>query len=102
MSTVEIHSLSKSYGAVRAVESFSMTAERASITALAGPDGAGKTTIFRAACGLLRYDQGRIAIAGHDVAGEFKRIKPILGYMPQVFSLYPDLSVEENLAFYAG
>ncbi len=102
MNAVEIHTLSKSYGSIKAVESFSMSAEQARIVALVGPDGAGKTSIFRAACGLLRYDDGLITIAGHDVARDFKRIKPLLGYMPQAFSLYTDLSVEENLAFYAG
>jgi ABC-2 type transport system ATP-binding protein len=102
MNAVEILNLSKTYGSITAVDDFSMPVERGRIVALAGPDGAGKTSIFRAACGLLRFETGSITIAGYDVSREFARIKPLLGYMPQTFSLYADLSVEENLAFYAG
>ncbi|MFZ1946956.1 MAG: ABC transporter ATP-binding protein [bacterium] len=99
---VEIDHLAKTYGRVRAVEDFSLTVDRGEIVALVGPDGAGKTTIFRAVCGLIDVDSGRITVAGLDVAREFDKVKAHLGYMPQVFSLYPDLSVEENLRFYAG
>ncbi len=102
MSLVEIQNFSRSYGKLKAVDNFSLTAERGKILALVGPDGAGKTTIFRAACGLLGFDDGTITIAGYDVRTQFDQIKPLLGYMPQNFSLYPDLSVEENLSFYAG
>lgn len=102
MSLVEIHDLCRSYGAITAVNNFSLTAERATIVALVGPDGAGKTTLFRVACGLLGFETGSITIAGFDVKTQFDHIKPLLGYMPQNFSLYPDLSVEENLSFYAG
>ncbi len=102
MRLVEIHDLCRSYGAITAVNNFSLTAERATIVALVGPDGAGKTTLFRAACGLLGFETGSITIAGFDVKTQFNHIKPLLGYMPQNFSLYPDLSVEENLSFYAG
>jgi ABC-2 type transport system ATP-binding protein len=84
------------------VDDFSLAVEKGEIVALVGPDGAGKTTLFRAACGLIAFDSGRISIAGLDVSREFEKIKPRLGYMPQVFSLYQDLSVEENLDFYAG
>jgi len=70
--------------------------------ALVGPDGAGKTTLIRCLCHLVTPDTGRMTVAGHDVGQEFEKIKPMLGYMPQHFSLYPDLSVEENLKFYGG
>jgi ABC-2 type transport system ATP-binding protein len=102
MSIVEIANLTKTYGHIKAVDDFSLAADRGEIVAVVGPDGAGKTTTFRAACGLINFDSGRIAIAGLDVAREFEKIKVHLGYMPQVFSLYQDLSVEENLRFYAG
>jgi len=102
MSLISINGLAKSYGQVKAVENFSLSADRGELVAVVGPDGAGKTTIFRTVCGLLDYDNGTISIAGHNIAAEFDRIKPLLGYMPQNFSLYPDLSVEENLHFYAG
>lgn len=102
MSMIEVRSLNKSYGATKAVVDFSFTADEGEIVSLVGPDGAGKTSIFRAICGLIAYDSGEVIIGGADISKEFDRIKPILGYMPQTFSLYPDLSVEENLFFYAG
>ncbi len=102
MSIVEVANLTKIYGSIRAVDDFSLSADKGEIVALVGPDGAGKTTIFRAACGLIGFDSGRIMVASLDVSREFEKIKPHLGYMPQGFSLYPDLSVEENLEFYAG
>jgi ABC-2 type transport system ATP-binding protein len=102
MNIIQISNISKNYGSLKAVEDFSLNGKNGTILALVGPDGAGKTTIFRAACGLVTLDSGAINIAGFDVAREFEMIKPLLGYMPQSFSLYPDLSVEENLYFYAG
>jgi ABC-2 type transport system ATP-binding protein len=102
MNVVEVKNLSKSYGSLKAVDNFSFTAKKGEIVALVGPDGAGKTSIFRAVCGLIRYDAGELRMADHDIASDFERVKPLLGYMPQVFSLYPDLSVEENLLFYGA
>jgi ABC-2 type transport system ATP-binding protein len=102
MKPIEVKGLSKSYGRVQAVDDFSFTVGERELVALAGPDGAGKTTLFRSICGLIEFDRGEIRIAGHDVRVDFESIKPRLGYMPQAFSLYPDLSVEENLRFYAG
>jgi len=102
MSLISVEDLNKSYGTLKAVKDFGISVNKGEILALVGPDGAGKTTIFRSICGLIKYDQGRIEVAGYNVAREFDKIKPLLGYMPQVFSLYPDLSVEENLFFYAG
>ncbi len=102
MSSVQVSHLNKTYGSLHAVKDFSFSASGGEILALVGPDGAGKTSIFRAICGLIDYDSGEIKIAGYDSSREFEKIKPLLGYMPQTFSLYPDLSVEENLNFYAG
>jgi ABC-2 type transport system ATP-binding protein len=102
MSIVEVSHLTKTYGPLKAVDNFSFTANKGEILALVGPDGAGKTSTFRATCGLIEYDSGEIKIAGYDVSRNFEKVKPLLGYMPQTFSLYPDLSVEENLHFYAG
>jgi ABC-2 type transport system ATP-binding protein len=102
MSRVRVSHLTKSYGSTRAVVDVSLDAGEREILALVGPDGAGKTSIFRCICGLLEFDSGQIEVAGFDVSREFGEIKPFLGYMPQTFSLYPDLSVEENLRFYAG
>jgi ABC-type multidrug transport system ATPase subunit len=102
MTVVTVEHLSKSYGTVRAVEDFSINANKGEIVALVGPDGAGKTSIFRALCGLITYDAGQVTVAGYDIATSFDKVKPHLGYMPQLFSLYPDLSVEENLYFFAG
>lgn len=102
MSIVEIAGLTKTYGRIKAVDDLALTFDRGEIVALVGPDGSGKTTTFRATCGLVDFDSGTITVAGLDVARQFDKVKPHIGYMPQVFSLYADLSVEENLRFYAG
>jgi len=102
MNTVEVKDLSKKYGDLTAVDYFSFSVARGELVAVVGPDGAGKTTIFRILCNLIDYDSGDIIIDGRSHRTEFDTIKNILGYMPQHFSLYPDLSVEENLGFYAG
>jgi len=94
--------LSKRYGKLSALDGFSLSVERGEIVAMVGPDGAGKTTAIRIMCHLLKPDSGAVTIDGIDVATAPERIRPILGYMPQQFSLYPDLSVEENMTFYAG
>jgi ABC-2 type transport system ATP-binding protein len=102
VTAVEVRSLTKTYGGLKAVDDFSLTVEERELVALAGPDGAGKTSLFRAICGLVDFDAGQVSVMGLDVRTDFDRIKPLMGYMPQSFSLYPDLSVEENLNFYAG
>jgi ABC-type multidrug transport system ATPase subunit len=102
MSSLLVQSLSKSYGKIPALRELSLEVSEGEIFALVGPDGAGKTTCIRILCGVLDPDAGEATIGGFSVLKEFARIKPLLGYMPQVFSLYPDLSVEENLTFYAG
>ncbi len=102
MTIVAVENLCKSYKSLTAVDDFSFAADKGEIVAIVGPDGAGKTSLFRTICGLIQFDAGDVTISGYDVSTRFDRIKPLLGYMPQTFSLYPDLSVEENLRFYAG
>lgn len=102
MSFINVQNLKKSYKSVTAVDDFSFQVEKGEIYALVGPDGAGKTSIMRMLCNLIEADQGTATIGDIDIFKNFEKVKPLLGYMPQVFSLYPDLSVEENLVFYAG
>jgi ABC-type multidrug transport system ATPase subunit len=102
MNVLTVSHLSKRFGSIQAVDDFSFEVAPGEIYALVGPDGAGKTTIMRTLCNLIQPDAGSAAVKGLDVFKQFDAIKPLLGYMPQVFSLYPDLSVEENLFFYAG
>lgn len=72
------------------------------IFGLIGPDGAGKTTLFRLLASLLLPDKGAISLQGHDVVSDWRYVRRHVGYMPGRFSLYPDLSVEENLNFFAS
>ena len=102
MAYIDVQHLKKSYKSVIAVQDFSFQVEQGEIYALVGPDGAGKTSIMRMLCNLIEADQGTATIGDIDIFKNFEKVKPLLGYMPQVFSLYPDLSVEENMVFYAG
>jgi len=96
-----ISGLWKAYGPVEAVRGLSLAVAPGRLFGLVGPDGAGKTTTLRILCGLIKADKGRCLIQGHDVALQPRRVKSVLGYMPQRFSLYPDLTVAENLRFFA-
>lgn len=93
--------LTKSYGTVKALDGVSFAVRRGEIFGLIGPDGAGKTTLFRLLTTLLRPDSGGAMVAGFDVERQYKEIRRRVGYMPGRFSLYPDLTVEENLQFFA-
>jgi ABC-2 type transport system ATP-binding protein len=99
---VRLERVVKSFAAVRAVDDVSLEIERSAITILTGADGAGKSTVFKLLVGLARMDSGRILLDGEDIAGDHSRITSICGYMPEKFSLYADLSVEENLDFFAA
>jgi len=86
---------------IQALQGVSIAVEPGKVTGLIGPDGAGKTTMMRLAAGLLRADAGRIRVLGMDVAREPLEVQSAIGYMPQRFGLYEDLSVQENLDLYA-
>lgn len=102
MGAIEVHNLSKSYGKVQALDSVSFSVERGELFGLIGPDGAGKTTLFRLLATLLNPDSGSATVDGYDTTKEYLAIRSRVGYMPGRFSLYPDLSVEENLNFFAA
>jgi len=99
---VELHHISKAYGAVKAVRDVSLDIAPGELFGLIGPDGAGKTTLFRILTTLLLADTGTATVAGHDVVRDFRAIRNVVGYMPGKFSLYQDLTVQENLEFFAA
>lgn len=101
MPAVQLRNISKSYGNLRALDSISFDVRRGEIFGLIGPDGAGKTTLFRILTTLLLADNGEAAVDGLDVVKDYRAIRNRIGYMPGKFSLYPDLTVEENLKFFA-
>jgi len=105
VSALEFHAVSKRFtagqGAVDALRNVSLTLPKGTVAGLVGPDGAGKTTLMRLAAGLLLPDSGRVAVFGHDSANQAEQLRGLIGYMPQRFGLYEDLSVTENLNLYA-
>ena len=86
---------------VEALADVSLEVRKGALTALVGPDGAGKTTLLRLACGLIAPDSGSLQVIGVDVGKEPQHVQDRIGYMPQKFGLYEDLSVQENLDLYA-
>lgn len=98
---VIIENVKKKYGVVTALDGVSLQVRRGEIFGLIGPDGAGKTTLFRILTTLLHADCGTAMVAGYDVERQYKEIRRRVGYMPGRFSLYQDLTVEENLHFFA-
>lgn len=101
MSIIEVEKLSKSYGSIQALDNISFRVEKGEVFGLVGPDGAGKSTFFNIATTLGIPTSGRMSISGLDVIADALQIRRIIGYLPGTFSLYPDLSVEENLQFFA-
>jgi len=98
---IEAEGISKSFGETQALVNISFSVNDDEIFGFIGPDGAGKTTLFRLITTLMVPDAGRISVMGHDTVGGFKELRKNIGYMPGRFSLYQDLTVEENLNFYA-
>jgi ABC-2 type transport system ATP-binding protein len=99
---VEVDNLVKRFGEFVAVDHISLQVRRGEIFGFLGPNGAGKTTAIRILCGLLRPTGGRARVAGFDVAAEPEAVRLNIGYMSQKFSLYDDLTVEENIDFFGG
>lgn len=98
---IQVFSLTKKFGNITAVDNLYVQVKKNKIFGLVGPDGAGKTTTMRMLCSLVTPDSGTAQIGDYDILRESKKIKQHIGYMPQKFSLYGDLTVLENLEFYA-
>ncbi|MFN8358185.1 MAG: ABC transporter ATP-binding protein [Spirosomataceae bacterium] len=98
---IDIEQVSKAYGQVQAVKNVSLRVNDGELFGLIGPDGAGKTTLFRMLVTLLIPDAGRATVQGLDIVSDYKKLRHIVGYMPGRFSLYQDLTIEENLQFFA-
>ena len=101
MTSIEINGISKSYGKVKALQDVSFSVGKGEVFGLIGPDGAGKTSMYRILCTLLLADEGTATVDGFDVVKQMTDIRKRVGYMPGRFSLYQDLTVEENLTFFA-
>ena len=101
MNAIEVQHVSKSYGSVRALDSVSFSVDKGEVFGLIGPDGAGKTSMFRILCSLLLPDAGTATVDGFDVVRQMREVRSRVGYMPGKFSLYQDLTIEENLKFFA-
>jgi ABC-2 type transport system ATP-binding protein len=98
---IETRDLTRRFGPITAVDHLNLTVARGEIFGLVGPDGAGKTTTLRMLCGLMDPTEGSATVAGFDVARESQSVKDQIGYMAQRFGLYGDLTVQENMDFYA-
>ena len=101
VNAIEVHNVSKSYGRVKALDDVSFAVGKGEVFGLIGPDGAGKTSLYRILCTLLLPDAGTASVEGYDTVRQMKEIRRRVGYMPGKFSLYQDLTVEENLKFFA-
>jgi len=102
MLSVEAENIVKNYGTVRALKGVSFGVNEGEIFGFIGPDGAGKSSLFRILTTLLLPDEGKASVCGFDIIKDYGSIRKIIGYMPGKFSLYQDLSVEENLKFFAS
>lgn len=101
MNAIEVNNISKHYGKVEALNNVSFSVKKGEVFGLIGPDGAGKTSMYRILCSLLLPDNGTAIVDGFDVVQQMKEIRKRIGYMPGKFSLYQDLTIEENLKFFA-
>jgi ABC-type multidrug transport system ATPase subunit len=105
MNAIEVHNIGKTYGkkkqVIKALDNISFDVQQGELFGIIGPDGAGKTSLFRILTTLLLAEQGTATVDGFDVVKDYKEIRKRVGYMPGKFSLYQDLTVEENLEFFA-
>ena len=99
---VNISGVSKTYGTIKALDNVSLTVREGEMFGLIGPDGAGKSTLYRLLATLLTPDSGHLEVLGLDIVKEYRQLRKLIGYMPERFSLYPDLSISENLNFFAS
>jgi drug efflux transport system ATP-binding protein len=102
MNAIELDGLTKRFGSFTAVDSLTFTVPRGTIFGFLGPNGSGKSTCIRMLCGLLQPTSGTATVNGHDIVREAEAVKRSIGYMNQLFSLYRDLTVDENLTFFGG
>ena len=101
MAAIEVEGISKKYGEVEALKNVSFSVNPGEMFGLIGPDGSGKTTMFRILTTLIRPNSGNATVDGLDIVKDYKEIRNRVGYMPGRFSLYQDMTVEENLKFFA-
>ena len=105
MNAIAVNNIVKTYGEkkeiIKALDDISFNVEKGELFGIIGPDGAGKTSLFRILTTLLLADAGTATVDGFDVVKDYKEIRKRVGYMPGKFSLYQDLTVEENLEFFA-
>ena len=99
---IDIQGLTKRYGKLVALDHVSFSVSEGSLFGLIGPDGAGKTTLYQILTTLLSPDEGSATVVGLDVVKDYRKLRTEIGYMPEKFSLYPDLTVDENLHFFAS
>ncbi|MBQ6097284.1 MAG: ABC transporter ATP-binding protein [Bacteroidales bacterium] len=99
---IKVNNIGKNYGSTRALKGISFGVGEDEIFGLIGPDGAGKSTLFRILATLILPDEGSATVDGLDVVADYRLLRTRIGYMPGRFSLYPDLSVEENISFFAN
>jgi drug efflux transport system ATP-binding protein len=102
MNAIELQGLTRRFGSFTAVDHLSFSVAKGSIFGFLGPNGSGKSTCIRMLCGLLQPSEGSATVNGHDIVRDAEAVKRSIGYMNQAFSLYRDLTVEENLTFFGG